>query len=215
VTIAWLIALPLGIWSAARSGRWASRASDGATSVLLTLPELLVALLFLLVALRTGWFPTGGMTSPGADELGALARLRDLAAHAALPMTALVVATVPMLLRHVRAAAAESYSAPAVAAARGHGIGPVRLALRYVLPMSAAPLVSLAGLSIATLLSVSLLTEVVMSWPGLGPLVVEAMLARDLYVIVAAALLSTLFVLAGNLAADAALVAVDPRIRRQ
>jgi len=72
---------------------------------------------------------------------------------------------------------------------------------------------SLAGLSFAALLSASLLIEVVMSWPGLGPLLVEALLARDVHVVLGATMLATMFLVGGNLLADLALLAMDPRIR--
>lgn len=215
IALSWLIALPVGLWSASRPGGLVDRASGATTSALLTLPELLLALLFLLLALRTGWFPAGGMTSAGTAAAGTLAYVRDVAAHAVLPLTALIITTLPALIRHVRASALETAASPAIQAARGHGISERRLAWRHVLPMAAAPLVPLAGLSIATLLSVSMLTEVVLSWPGLGPLVVEALVARDLNVIVAASMLSTLFVVGGNLLADVALAVIDPRVRRQ
>ena len=65
------------------------------------------------------------------------------------------------------------------------------------------------------LLSVSLLIEVVMGWPGIGPLLLEAILARDLFVVIGAVMLSTLFLIGGNLLADVLLYAFDPRIRRQ
>jgi peptide/nickel transport system permease protein len=213
LAIGWLIALPIGIWAASRQGGWTDRASDAGTSALLTVPDVLLALLFLLLALRTGWFPTGGMTSPGAADLNLFGRAKDVAAHAFLPLMALVVSTLPLILRHVRASLIESLEAPAIQAARGHGIPRVRLLYRYALPMASNPLLSLAGLSIASLLSASLLIEVVMSWPGLGPLLLDAIMARDLYLIVAASLFSTLFLVFGNLAADLALFAVDPRIR--
>ena len=96
---------------------------------------------------------------------------------------------------------------------RGHGIRGWRLDLRYILTIAANPLISLAGLSIAALLSASLLIEVVMSWPGLGPLLVEALLARDVHVVLGASMLATVFLVSGNLLADLALCAVDPRIR--
>ena len=82
-----------------------------------------------------------------------------------------------------------------------------------MLPLAANPLVSLAGLSIATLLSASLLIEVVMSWPGLGPLLVEALLAKDVHVVLSASMLASTLLVLGNLAADITLYAVDPRIR--
>ncbi|HET9359218.1 MAG TPA: ABC transporter permease [Vicinamibacterales bacterium] len=211
--VTWALALPLGIWAARRRGRWPDRLCGGATSTLLALPDLLVALLLLLLALRTGLFPTGGMLSPGAEDMSVTARVRDFAAHAFLPLCALVVTTLPAVFRHVRASMIEAAGAPAVQAARGLGIRPSRLTLRFVLPLAANPLVSLAGLSIATLLSASLLIEVVMSWPGLGPLLVEALLAKDVHVVLSASMLATGLLVLGNLAADLTLVGIDPRIR--
>ena len=211
--IAWSIALPLGLWTARHRGRIFDRVCSGATSALLALPDLLIGLLMLLIALSTGLFPTGGMFSPGTASSDTGDRLRDLAMHAVLPLCAIVISTLPMILRHVRASAIDATQAPAVRAARGHGIRGWRLDLRYVLTIAANPLISLAGLSIAGLLSASLLIEVVMSWPGLGPLVVEALLARDVHVVLGASMLGTIFLIAGNLLADVTLYVVDPRIR--
>lgn len=211
--VTWCLALPIGIWIAQRRDRWADRVCSGVTSTLVALPDLLVALLLLLLALRTGLFPTGGMHAAGADDLGMGARLWDLGRHAFLPLCALVATTLPAVVRHVRASVIEAARAPAVQAARGHGIAPSRVTLRYVLPLAANPIVSLAGLSIATLLSTSLLIEVVMSWPGLGPLLVEALLAKDVHVVLSASMLASALLVLGNLAADLTLYAVDPRIR--
>lgn len=211
--VTWLVALPLGLWLAQRRGRWTDRLFTAGSSTLLALPDLLVALVLLMIALRTGLFPTGGMFSPGADTFGAAARLRDLAAHAFLPFCALVIGLLPPVLRYVRASAIEAIDAPAVRAARGHGIHGWRLTVRYVLPLSANPLISLAGLSCAALVSASVMIEVVMSWPGLGPLLVESLLAKDVHVVLGASMLATLFLVTGHLLADLALYAVDPRVR--
>jgi peptide/nickel transport system permease protein len=211
--IAWLVALPLGLWTARHRGRLFDRAASAATSAMLAVPDLLIGLLMLLIALKSGLFPTGGMFSPGAADADAPSRARDLALHAVLPLCAIVLGTLPTILRHVRASAIDAAHAPAVRAARGHGIRGWRLDLHYVLSIAANPLISLAGLSVAALLSASLLIEVVMSWPGLGPLLVEALLARDAHVVLGASMLATLFLVAGNLLADLTLFAVDPRIR--
>ena len=82
-----------------------------------------------------------------------------------------------------------------------------------MLPAAAHPLIALFGFSLGTLLSASLLVEVVMSWPGLGPFLLEAILARDLYVVIGGVLLSTLLLVAGNFVADLLLYWADPRIR--
>jgi peptide/nickel transport system permease protein len=211
--VAWLIALPLGLWTARHRGRLFDRLCSGATSGLLAVPDLLIGLAMLLIALKSGLFPAGGMFSPGSADNDLASRLRDFAMHAVLPLCAVVLTTLPAILRHVRASAIDAGQAPAVRAARGHGIRGWRLDLRYVLTIAANPLISLAGLSFAALLSASLLIEVVMSWPGLGPLLVEALLARDVHVVLGATMLATMFLVGGNLLADLALVAVDPRIR--
>jgi peptide/nickel transport system permease protein len=72
----------------------------------------------------------------------------------------------------------------------------------------------LLGVSIGTLLSASLLIEVIMGWPGVGPMLLQAVLERDPYLVIAAIMFSTLFLIAGNLMADTLLYVVDPRIRR-
>lgn len=211
--VAWLLALPLGLWTARHRGRFVDRICSGTTSALLALPDILIGLLLLLVALKSGLFPAGGMFSPGSADGDLWTRARDLAMHAVLPLCAIVLSTLPTILRHVRASAIDAGQSPAVRAARGHGIRGWRLDLRYVLTIAANPLISLAGLSIAALLSASLLIEVVMSWPGLGPLLVEALLARDVHVVLGASMLATIFLVGGNLLADLTLRAVDPRIR--
>jgi peptide/nickel transport system permease protein len=167
------------------------------------------------LAVRTGWFPAGGMVSLGHEQMGWGARAADLARHLALPATALVAGILPVLVRHVRAAVADALEAPFVRAARAHGLSESRVLFRHALPAAANPLVSLLGLSLAGLLSLSLLVEVVMGWPGLGPLMLEAILARDLHLVVGPVLVTTVFLLLGNLAGDVLLLAVDPRIRSE
>ena len=198
--LVWMLALPLGVWSAERLGRPADVALSWATALLLTIPDLALALGLLILAVRSGWLPTGGMVSVGFDGFSAAHKIRDLASHMILPLLVLVVSALPVLLRHVRAA-------------EGHGISRKRLLYRYALPAAAHPLIALFGLSLGTLLSGSLVVEAVMGWPGLGPFLREAILARDLYVVIGGVLLSTLFLVAGNFAADLLLYWADPRIR--
>jgi peptide/nickel transport system permease protein len=213
MVLAWMLALPLGVWSAERLGRPADIALSWATSVLLVIPDLTLALGLLVLAVRTAWLPTGGLVSVGFDAFSAAHKARDVALHMLLPVTVLVASALPVLLRHVRAAVAEALEAPFLRAAEGHGIARGRLLYRYVLPAAAHPLIALFGFSLGTLLSASLLVEIVMSWPGLGPFLLEAILGRDLYVVIGGVLLSTLFLVAGNFVADLLLYWTDPRIR--
>jgi peptide/nickel transport system permease protein len=213
--ISWLVAVPLGVLAAGWKGRWADRLFSGGTSALLALPDILIALLVLLIALKTGIFPVGGMTSVNAQDQGTWAWLRDLGWHMVLPVGALVIGSLTIILRHVRASINEVMESSYMRAAEGHGLPRFKLLFGHALPAAANPLISLFGLSVAMLLSVSLLIEVVMSWPGIGPLLLEAILARDLFVVIGAVMLSTVFLIAGNLLGDVLLYAFDPRIRRE
>jgi peptide/nickel transport system permease protein len=211
--IAWLIALPLGVWSAERRGRLPDRALAWTTAGLMVVPDLALALGLLALVARSGWLPTGGMSSTSLDGLPFHRKLLDIVLHMLLPVTVLVASALPLLLRHIRSAVAEVLEAPFLRVAEGHGIGRFRLLYRYALSAAANPLITLFGFSIGALLSGSLLVEVVMSWPGLGPFLLEAILARDLYVVIGGVLLSTVFLVAGNFLADVLLYWADPRIR--
>ena len=215
VLLSWLIALPLGVLIAGSRSRWLDRLFSAGTSTLLALPDVLIALLALLLALKTGWFPVGGMTSVAGEELSTWAWLRDVGWHLVLPVAALVVGLLTMVLRHVRSSVGEVLDSSYMRAAEGHGLPRMKLLFRYALPAAANPLISLFGLSVALLLSISLLIEIVMSWPGMGPMLLEAILSRDLFVVIGGVLLSTAFLLFGNLLGDILLYACDPRIRMQ
>jgi len=213
--LAWLIALPLGILSAARPRGWINQASELFTTALLAVPDLLLALGLLFLAVHFHWFHAGGMFSRESAGQGSWVLSKDLAAHMVLPVTVLVLGSLPILLRHTRAAMLEVLDSPYVRASRALGISRRRILFRHALPAAINPLVSLFGFSLGSLLSASLLTEVVMSWPGLGPLLLEAVLARDIYVVIGAVLFSTLFLVFGTLLADVLLFAADPRIRTE
>jgi len=209
---AWLIAIPLGAWSVGRRSRFHGALLSFTTSSLLAIPDLVLALAVLLFAVRTGYFPTGGMVSTGFSEIGAFGKAKDLGSHLFLPAFCLIVGVLPILVSHVRSAMAEVWKSPFIAAARGFGIPRQRLLFRHALPAAANPLISLFGFSIGALLSSSLLVEVVLSWPGLGQLLLEAILQRDLYLVIGATMLSTFLLIAGNLLADTLLYMSDPRI---
>lgn len=208
----WSIAIPLGVWMASRAGRWDARISSVGNTFLLATPDVLIALGLLAGALRLGWLPIGGMHAPRLDQ-EALGRGRDLALHMVLPLGALTAAMLPVLVRHVRSAMLNVLHSPFIAAARGHGVARSRLLFSHALPVAANPLVSLFGVSVGLLLSGSLSIEVIMSWPGVGPMLVQAILERDPHVVVAAVLISTVFLIVGSVLADALLYVADPRIR--
>lgn len=207
LALSWILALGLGAWAAAKKNGVVDRTLDALAAILLAIPELTAATLLVYWAARTGRLPVGGMSSARTDSPGAPAL------HMLLPVIVLTAASFPLLFRHVRQAVSEVIDAPFIRTAISFGVNPARLWLRYILPAAANPLLTLFGLSLATLLSGSLVVEVVFGWPGLGPLFLEALFSRDTYLLLAPVVLSSLFLLAGNLLADFLLLMNDPRIR--
>ena len=211
--LTWVIGVPLGVWCAACRGRWLDRMIESGNSLLVAIPEIVLALALLALAVRSRAVPVGGMMSIGHEDLSFWEKAQDTLRHLLLPTAILVLAGIAIVIRHVRASVVEVLEAPFVQAGRGLGIGRTRLLFRHILPVAASPAISLLGFSIASLLSGSLLVEVVTGWPGLGPLLLEATLARDVYVVIGGIIVSAVFMVAGNFIADLMLLAVDPRIR--
>ncbi len=212
--LAWLVAIPLGIWNAASRGRASDPIIKLILSVLLSIPDLLLAVIFLALAVETGWLPAGGMHAPGAESWSAGARMGDTLRHLVIPAAVLVLGMLPVLVRHVRSAVAEAMDSPFALAARAHGIPRRRRLFFHLLPAALNPLISLFGFSLGTLLSASLLIEVLVGWPGLGPLFLEAIMARDFALVLGVVMSSATLLITGNLIADLCLYRADPRIRR-
>jgi len=207
----WIIAVPLGILSA-RLG-WVNRITTLGSSALLSVPELVVILILVAACIRMGVMPLGGVAE--WDRAAATwTRIRAVAFHLLVPALGLVLIGLPIVFQHTCTAMKEVLEAPFVQAARGHGISSTRLLLRHALPVAANPLISLFGLSVGGVVGTSLLAEVVTGWPGVGPLFVQSIFARDFYVVIAIVMLSSFFLVLGNLVGDVLLYAADPRIRR-
>ena len=211
--LAWMMAIPLGIWNAANRGTWKDSILRVALSILLSIPELLLAVTLLVLAVKTTWLPAGGMHTAGAESWPAADRIRDTLRHMVIPVGVLVLGMMPTLVRHVRSAVADAMDSPFALAARAHGIPRGRVLFRHILPAALNPLVSLFGFSLGTLLSASLLVEVLVGWPGLGPLFLEAIMARDFALVLGVVMSSAALLITGNLIADLLLYRADPRIR--
>jgi len=211
--ITWFIGVPLGVWTANSRGRFFDRLVAIGTSILISIPEVVIAVALLTITVRWRILPVGGMVSLGFEESSTGEKIHSLLLHLLLPASILVLGSVAIVERHVRSSVLEVLSASYIQAARGLGVSRTRLLFRHVLPAAANPVISLFGLSLAGLLGGSLVVEAVTGWPGLGPLIIEATLARDLYVVIGAVMLSAAFLLAGSFTADLLLIITDPRIR--
>ena len=177
------------------------------------MPEVLSGLLLLMLAARTGWFPVGGMRSLDWESLGPAARVLDVLRHLALP--ALVVGLVPLAsrMRQMRASLLDVLRLDYVTTARAKGLGEGAVVMKHALRNALNPLITLFGYTLGSLLSGSLVAEIIFAWPGLGRITYEAILARDQYLVIGSVLMATVVLVLGNLVADLLLAVADPRIR--
>lgn len=211
--IATLFGIPLGIYGASRpsdAGAWLVR---GLSMFLVSIPPLVATLLLIVVAARTQWLPSGGMTSRVGPDLGWAGHLLDLLRHIPLPALALALPFAATLERLQSQSLSETLSAPFVRASRARGVSRGGALFRHAWPVSLRPVLGFYGLMIGSLFSGSFIVEVVVSWPGVGRLMFDALKARDTYLVAGTAAAGAAVLAAGTLAADLLLAGVDPRVR--
>lgn len=209
----WLVAIPLGIVAAMYRNRWPDRIGTALAFFGLSLPEILLALAAMMLASRTGWFPVGGMHRLNYEELSAWGQTVDLLHHLLLPALVLGITGAAGLMRYMRGSLIETLSEDYIRTARAKGLSERAVVLRHACRNAINPMITLFGISVANLISSSFLVEVIMGWPGMGKLTFEAILSKDLYLIMASLIMATVFLMAGNLLSDLLLGWNDPRIR--
>jgi peptide/nickel transport system permease protein len=202
LAIATLLGLPLGVVTGSRKSGAVVGLIRSASLVLLSLPPLLTSLFLVFVAAKTGVLPVGGMTSSTGGEL---------LSHMVVPVAALALPLVAMFERLQSQAMSEIAGQPFVIAALGRGVPLSRVIWRGALKNALRPIASVYGLVIGTLLSGSFAVEAITAWPGLGQLMLNALRARDVYLVTGCAAAGSIFLAAGTLLSDAALALVDPR----
>jgi peptide/nickel transport system permease protein len=208
--LATLAGIPLGIVAAGRRGVL-GRLLLVLSTVALSLPPLVLSIAFAWMAARTGWLPVGGMTTAGLDGAGAGARAADLARHLVVPSLALAIPLAATLERLQSRTMTRALGAPWIQAARARGIPARRLRWVHAASVAAGPVIAVYGLLAGSVLSGSFAVEIVTAWPGLGRLMYEALLARDVNLVAGCAAATATCVAAGTLLADAALAWIDPR----
>jgi peptide/nickel transport system permease protein len=211
--VAWGLAIPLGIISAVRQYSWVDKTASFASFLGLSIPEIFFALLMMYMAAKTGWFPIGGMRSLDFNDLSLGGKILDLAHHLVLP--AVVLGTVPMAarMRQMRANLLDVLRLDYVTTARAKGLDERTVIGKHAVRNAINPLITLFGFTLASLLSGSFIVEIVMAWPGLGSLTLEALLKQDLYLVMGSVVMAAAMLVLGNLVADVLLVIADPRIK--
>ncbi|WP_291322662.1 ABC transporter permease [Desulfonatronospira sp.] len=213
IMFALCVAIPMGVLAAIYKDSIFDRISSMFAYAALSIPEFFLALLAVMFAAQTGWFPTGGLSSVEHEFMSFWGRMADYAHHLVLPTIVLGMGSVASYMRIMRANFLDYIRSDFVTTARAKGLGEGRVMFVHVLRNAINPLVSASGFILATLLSGSILVENVMNYPGLGQLIFEALMRQDEFVVVAAVMMGCVMLMLGNLIADLLLAWSDPRIR--
>jgi peptide/nickel transport system permease protein len=208
----WALAIPIGIIVAVRQNSIWDRVLSFAAFFGMSLPNFFLAFLMMYVALRTGWFPIGGTVSVDYNSLDLWSKVLDRAYHLILPVLVLGTAGMASLMRLMRSQILEIKNSDFVRTARAKGLSERVVLYKHVLRNALNPFVTLAGYGLADLLGGAALVEAVMNLQGLGLLLLNAVRSLDIYLVMGSVLTGAVLLLVGNLLADVALVAVDPRV---
>lgn len=203
----------LGVVAAARQRSRVDAAIFAGSLVVSSVPVFWVGQLAVgLFAVRLGWLPTGGMESV-ASNVSASGRLVDLALHLLLPATVLGLLLVGPVVRTTRAAMIDVLAEEYIRTARSRGLRERTVLFQHALPNALRPVVTVVTNQLAVVVTAAVLVETVFSWPGLGRLLLDAVLTRDNPVLVGLLLFSSFVVAISNVVADVVYAVLDPRIR--
>ncbi len=212
IFITWLIAIPLGVYAALNWKSKADRILTVISSMGMAIPSFFFALLLLIFAVKTGWFPVGGLTSVGFENFTLIEKILDIAHHLVLPVLVLTTVSLAGLQRQMRGNLLDVLESDYVKMARAKGLPENKVIYKHAVRNAVNPLVTLLGFEFAALLNGAALTEFVLQYPGLGRLILEAVMKSDINLVMASLMIGSIMLIAGNLIADILLKLVDPRV---
>lgn len=213
IFLTWLVGIPLGVAAALNWKTPFDRILTVLTSVGMAIPSFFFAVLLLIFAVKTGWFPIGGLTSSNFLEMTFPQQVWDITHHLILPVTVLFTLSLAGLQRQMRANLLDVLDSDYVKFARAKGLSEFDVIYKHALRNAINPMITLLGFEFAGLLSGAALTEYVFQYPGLGRLILEAVLKSDINLVMASLMMGAIMLILGNLIADILLIITDPRIR--
>lgn len=213
IVFIWIFSIPLGFFCAVKHNRLADRIISTFMFAFMSLPSFFVAFVFVYLSYYLPGMPSGGMASVNYESMTAAAKAADLAKHLAVPVAVVLIASIGPIVRIIKSNALEIMGSDFITATRARGLSERSIIFRHLLKNALNPLLTILGYQLSGLLSGVALTEAVLSWPGLGSLVLESVLKQDTQVVMASLFTGAVMLLIGNLISDILLQAVDPRIK--
>ncbi len=209
--LSWIMIVPFGLLSAVKKNTFIDRIISLFSISCIALPSFFLALIFLCLASKTNFFPVGGKESLHAFGMPFFMRMFDVLRHAFLPAFILSLLTAGPLIRILRSTSIETINADFIRACKARGLSNIKI-LIHVFRNAINPLITILGYQLSAVLSGAAFIEIIFSWPGLGRLMLTAVLSQDLYLIMGNLVISAGLLLIGNLIADILLRQSDPRI---
>jgi len=209
-----LIALPLGVWSAYRQNSIFDKSVTVFVFIGFAVPTFWLALLCMYYfGVIKGWLPISGLTSYNFDQLSPLGKVWDIAWHSFLPVLLSVFGGLAGLSRFARNSMLEVLGEDYVVSARARGLSENTVVFKHALKNAMLPVVTILGLSVPGLIGGSVIFESIFGIAGMGQLFYQAVMARDYPVVMGILVMGAVLTLIGNLIADICYGLVDPRIR--
>lgn len=213
IIMTWSVGVPLGILAAVKQKTFFDRSLTVLSSIGMAIPSFFFAILMLIFAVKTGLFPVGGLTSYNYNDLTFLGKVLDISKHLILPVLVLFTISLSSLQRQMRANMLEVLDSDYIKFARAKGLSETKVIFKHALRNAVNPMITLLGFEFAGLLSGAALTEYVFQYPGLGRLILEAVMKSDINLVMASLMMGTIMLILGNLLADILLMLTDPRIK--
>jgi len=214
VVFIWVVAIPIGILSAIRQYSAWDHTFTFIGFVGLAVPDFMIALVLMYAAFVLFDFSIGGLFSPEfVTASWSLARVWDLAKHMVIPVIILGTAGTASLIRITRANLLDELRKPYVVTARAKGLSEWRLLLKYPVRVALNPAISLTAYILPFLVSGSIVVSVVLGLPTVGPILLKALVAQDMFLAGAIILLIGCMTVVGTFLSDLLLVWADPRVR--
>ncbi len=213
IAIAWLVAVPLGIYAAVHQYSRSDKFLSGLSFLGMSLPGFFVALLLLWIfAGVLNWLPAGGLKSIDHDQMTLIGKIGDYAWHLIIPCFVLAFGSLAGLQRITRGNMLEILRQQYVTTARAKGLPENRVIYRHALRNAINPLITIFGYQFAALFSGAALMEIILSYPGMGTMMYDAIIFKDEPLVMAGFMIGAVMLLVGNLLADILLAFADPRI---
>jgi peptide/nickel transport system permease protein len=211
--ITWTLSFPIGIRAAIFRGGLYDRSTTFFSYLLISIPGFFFAYLLIIVVVNRFHVPVIGMETFGLGEAPWPTLFMDRIWHLLLPSVLGATGGIAVLSRYVRGQMLEVEGQDYVRTARAKGLPPEQVHYKHALRNALLPFVTMFGLILPGLIGGSVIIESIFSWPGMGRMAFEAILARDYPVILTVNFVSALLVLAGTFISDLLYLVVDPRIR--